>query len=78
MYVYRFVLYHFVNVPFCNMYRFSTKNNFVTVLFCNAVPFVTYRFVMYRCVTHRFVMYRYCSRHGFLHQRMNANGSDTK
>jgi hypothetical protein len=20
----------------------------------------------------------YCSRHGFLHQRMNANGSDTK
>ncbi len=21
---------------------------------------------------------KYCSRHGFLHQRMNANGSDTK
>jgi hypothetical protein len=21
---------------------------------------------------------QYCSRHGFLHQRMNANGSDTK
>jgi hypothetical protein len=37
--VYRFVIYHFVAVPFCNMCRFMTVYSFVIVPFCNAVRF---------------------------------------
>ncbi len=66
-------LYNFRQIFGCDVRNFSTDD--IPYNACHFPQMITTKFPIWYLLH----FYRhYCSRHGFLHQRMNANGSDTK